>query len=200
MTPNFQLILCDHNQALCDEFEDKFESFPEVHIICSSFEHINFDCIVSPANSFGLMDGGMDAAITRYFGKQMMNRVQSHIISKYAGEQPIGTCEIVRATPDNVNPIKYVAHAPTMIVPLHIANTTNVYMAMKSILLSVQEHNNTNETKINNLLCCGLGTGVGHVPYDKAAYDMAKAYRNFKYPLTIINWQIALGRYKNIID
>jgi len=33
-------------------------------------------CIVSPANAFGLMDGGYDLAITHYFGDQLQKRVQ----------------------------------------------------------------------------------------------------------------------------
>lgn len=46
-------------------------------------------CIVSPANAFGLMDGGYDLAITHYFGDQLQKRVQQHIIDHYYGEQPV---------------------------------------------------------------------------------------------------------------
>ncbi|ECE9311446.1 phage tail protein, partial [Salmonella enterica subsp. enterica serovar Napoli] len=35
--------------------------------------------MVSTANSFGLMDGGVDAAITAYFGPQLQERVQRNI-------------------------------------------------------------------------------------------------------------------------
>lgn len=36
--------------------------------------------MVSAANSFGLMDGGVDGAITMFFGDQLQKRVQKHIV------------------------------------------------------------------------------------------------------------------------
>ena len=45
--------------------------------------------MVSAANSFGLMDGGVDLAITNFFGVDLMDRVQAHILRDYLGEQPI---------------------------------------------------------------------------------------------------------------
>lgn len=51
--------------------------------------------MVSAANSFGLMDGGIDAAITDFFGKQLPVRVQARIISEYGGVQPVGTSFII---------------------------------------------------------------------------------------------------------
>ncbi|EJB4474161.1 hypothetical protein MT082_003968, partial [Salmonella enterica] len=38
------------------------------------------------AETFGLMDGGVDAAITAYFGSQLQERVQQNIIREYLGE------------------------------------------------------------------------------------------------------------------
>ncbi|VEA17077.1 caudovirales tail fibre assembly protein [Salmonella enterica subsp. enterica] len=37
------------------------------------------------AETFGLMDGGVDAAITAYFGSQLQERVQQNIIREYLG-------------------------------------------------------------------------------------------------------------------
>jgi len=177
---DFKLILCDFSEELCEEWKKAFIEFPEVEIKYGIFEHIDFDCINSPANSFGLMDGGIDEAITMYFGKQMMDRVQNMIIEKYGGEQPVGTSEIVRATDDNIERVRYVAHTPTMIIPSLISNTDNVYMSMKAMLLAVEKHNKISDTKIKTLVCSGLGTGAGRVPFNKAAIDMAKAYKSFK--------------------
>ncbi|MGB3240982.1 MAG: hypothetical protein WBB29_22045 [Geitlerinemataceae cyanobacterium] len=63
-----------------------------------------YDCLVSPANSFGMMDGDMDAAIVRYFGQSLMDRVQRRILDDYLGEQPVGTSfcpSIVLQLPDS---------------------------------------------------------------------------------------------------
>ena len=201
MRNRFKLILCDFSEQLCDEWRLSFANFPEVEIKHGIFEHIDFDCINSPANSFGLMDGGIDEAITMYFGQQMMDRVQAMIIDKYAGEQPVGTSEIVRGTADGIERVRYVAHTPTMIIPELIGNTNNVYMAMKAMLLAVETHNKNNEleeNKIRTLVCSGLGTGAGRVPFKKAAIDMAKAYQVFKNRPRNISWSFATSRYQYI--
>ena len=41
------------------------------------------------------MDGGVDLAITNFFGVDLMKRVQERILRDYLGEQPVGTSMIV---------------------------------------------------------------------------------------------------------
>ena len=67
--------------------------------------------MVSAANSFGLMDGGVDLAITRFFGEPLMQRIQTRILEEYLGEQPVGTSLIVE-TGHPAHP--FVAHTPTL--------------------------------------------------------------------------------------
>jgi len=52
-----------------------FCEFPEVSVVQGRFESLpEFDCVVSAANSFGLMDGGVDLAITNFFGVDLAIR------------------------------------------------------------------------------------------------------------------------------
>ena len=76
-----ELILVDPNESLCREWQMAFAKRPGVSVVCGRFEALpEFDCMVSAANSFGLMDGGVDLAITRFFGVPLMERVQAHIL------------------------------------------------------------------------------------------------------------------------
>jgi O-acetyl-ADP-ribose deacetylase (regulator of RNase III) len=89
---DLRLILVSPEPLLCAEFREKFKELPSVEVVDGYFENLpEFDCLVSPANSFGLMDGGMDAAITRFFGDALQQRVQQRILAEYLGEQPVGT-------------------------------------------------------------------------------------------------------------
>jgi O-acetyl-ADP-ribose deacetylase (regulator of RNase III) len=177
-------------------FEQEFGEAADVEVIHSYFEELEaFDCMVSPANSFGLMDGGVDAAITRFFGSQLMYRVQEVILRDFLGEQPVGTSIIVE-TGHPKHP--FLAHTPTMRVPMKIEHTDYPYLAMWAMLLAVRAHNQVSERKIDSVACPGLGTGVGEMPFSEAARQMALAYRNYRNPPTRIDWNYATARQAGI--
>lgn len=207
----FKLILSAINQDLFDAFKKHFAQFPEVEVVFKSFEQTEFDCVVSAANSFGLMDGGVDQCITDYFGVQMMKRVQEAVIEEYYGEQPVGTSIIIRGNENIQEKNKFVAHTPTMRIPMDIHQTRNVYMAMKAMLIAVEQHNKrivygpTHDTeyeknKINSVVCPGLGTNTGRVSADHAAQQMATAYYHFKNPPSRIDWYYASQRHNEIVN
>jgi O-acetyl-ADP-ribose deacetylase (regulator of RNase III) len=191
-----QLILIDPTVALCAAFRKYFGDLPNVKVKQGYFERLpEFDCMVSAANSFGLMDGGVDGAITRYFGSELMSNVQHYILSEYLGEQPVGSSFIIE-TGHAVHP--YLAHTPTMRVPMDISHTDNVYLAMFAMLRAVYRHNKTADAPIRSVACPGLGTGAGHVPFGEAARQMALAYRNFLNPPEYLSWTIADSRQSEI--
>ncbi|HAA27884.1 MAG TPA: phage tail protein [Cyanobacteria bacterium UBA8553] len=184
-----KLILVAPNSSLCATFQKHFNYLPNVEIVNNYFEWLQeFDCMVSPANSFGLMDGGIDAAIIRFFGDSLLDRVQQRILEEYLGEQPVGTSLIVE-TGHPKHP--FLAHTPTMRVPMSIADTHNPFLAMWAMLLAVRRHNQHTKQQINSIACPGLGTGIGRVPYDEAARQMALAYDYFLYPPKFLNCIVA---------
>ena len=205
----FKLILSAIQPDLHEAFKKWFSGFPNTEVVFKRFEDTDFDCVVSAANSFGLMDGGVDQCITDYFGVQMMKRVQERIIYEYYGEQPVGTSMIVRGNemfePGKKN--KYVAHTPTMRIPMDIHQTRNPYMAMKAMLIAVEQHNKKvdlnfgsgSETKIETVVCPGLGTNAGRVPAELAARQMATALFHFLNPPKSIDWYFASARHNEII-
>lgn len=157
---DLKLVLVDPIAELCNEWRLRFEGMPDVEVVNGSFENLaEYDCMVSAGNSSGLMDGGVDGAIPRYFGLDLMNRVQTHIIQQYRGEQPIGTSFITPQHP-------FLAHTPTMRVPMAIATTDNVYQAMWAMLLAVWHHNQSQQQTISTIACPDLRTATGQVPFE----------------------------------
>jgi O-acetyl-ADP-ribose deacetylase (regulator of RNase III) len=172
------------------------KNLPRVKVVHSRFEELpEFDCIVSAANSFGLMDGGVDLAIINFFGIELMDVVQARILSEYLGEQPVGTSFIIE-TGNARHP--FLAHTPTMRIPMRITRTDNIYNAMWALLLAVHQHNQHADRKIKKLACPGLGTLTGRVPFDEAARQMALAYRHYLWPFERIYWKDVEERQKAI--
>ena len=191
-----KLILVSPQRDLCQAWEKHFKDLPDIEISHGFFEKLEeFDCMVSAANSFGLMDGGVDLAIVNFFGRQLEKRVQQYILDNYLGEQPIGTSMIVE-TGHLKHP--FVAHTPTMRLPMSISLTDNVYTAMWAMLLAVYRHNQTEPIKIQTIACPGLGSATGRVPPDEAARQMALAYQHFLAPPARIHWRYANNRQTKI--
>lgn len=75
-----RIYLLSKNAVMVDCWYAYFSSTPEVSIICDDLKQFmqtyKVDCVVSPANSYGLMDGGFDLAISEYFGWELQNKVK----------------------------------------------------------------------------------------------------------------------------
>ena len=178
-----KLYLCDSKAELCDKWRQVFSSYSEVEVLTGDYFQQSADAIVSPANSFGIMDGGLDLAIRNKLGFQVETDIQEVILNKYHGEMPIGTAEIINT---NHKKWSFIIAAPTMRIPENIAFTLNAYIAFRAILIAI---NNFNESKpnrpIKSLVCSGLGTGIGSMEPIKCAAQMRAAYKLIKEPASI---------------
>jgi O-acetyl-ADP-ribose deacetylase (regulator of RNase III) len=194
--PGFRLILVDPDPALCLNWRQRFAQLPHVEVVNGVFQELpEFDCMISAANSFGIMDGGVDLAIVQFFGRNLERRVRQRILTEWHGEQPVGTSMIVE-TGHARHP--FLAHTPTMRVPRRIDGTDAPYRAMWAMLLAVHRHNQSGTPPIRAVACPGLGTGVGHVPFPDAARQMALAWRNFLHPPDAITWHFATERAREV--
>ena len=191
-----RLILVDPWSPLCGAFQGYFRGLPNVEVVQGRFEDLPaFDCFITAGNSFGQMDAGVDAAVVRFFGLHLVERVQERILQDYLGEQPVGTSLLV-ATDHPDHP--WVAHTPTMRVPMAIDRTDYVYLALWASLLAIHRHNRSADRPIGVVACPGLGTGYGRVPPVEAARQMALAYRHFLEPPDRLDWTVAALRQKAI--
>lgn len=164
---NIELRLCALDPDMLDAWSTYFAAQPNVSLhLGNILEHAG-DAIVSPANSFGFMDGGIDLAYSRFFGWELQERLQDRIRERHAGELPVGTAEAVSTLHDQIPTL---ICAPTMRVPGEISETVNVYLACRAALLAARAEN------VQSLLSPALGTGVGGMPYGRAAKQMYAAY------------------------
>jgi O-acetyl-ADP-ribose deacetylase (regulator of RNase III) len=155
---------------LGEAWRSVFSHVPNVQIVNGDITACECDAIVSPANSFGFMDGGLDDVLCQRFGRELESRVQAAIHALPMRELLVGQTLVV-ATDDETTP--WLVVAPTMRVPMsfHIATSVNAYLAMKAALLAAREH-----PAIERLAIPGLCTGVGRMPATIAANQMRIAY------------------------
>ena len=141
----------------------------------------DIECVVSPANSFGIMDGGFDLALIEYYGIQLQERVQHYIIDNYFGEQPVGTSFIIKTNKDN----QYLIHTPTMRTPSKIKDKQVIYQAMRTTLI---EANNNN---IKSIVIPMFGGKTGGCHSSEIAKLMRLAYDQINNVPDKINWDYA---------
>lgn len=177
-----RLSLVDRHSSLVRAWREVFEEEEGVEVLDADYFATPADAMVSPANSFGIMDGGLDLAIRDALGFEVQRRVQKLIVERHHGEMPIGAAEIV-PTDDERWP--FLIAAPTMRVPESVANTLNAYHAFRAILLAVKRWNETAERPIKSVVCPGLGTGIGHVDERRCAVQMRVAWKQVTGPARI---------------
>jgi O-acetyl-ADP-ribose deacetylase (regulator of RNase III) len=131
------------------------------------------DAVVSPANSFGFMDGGIDAVYTHQFGFALESRLQALLAAEHGGELPVGCAVVVETgSPE----IPWCVSAPTMRVPEAVSNTANAYLAFRAALRAVLAHNAAGRPPIRRVLCPGLATTTGRMPVGRCAAQMRAAW------------------------
>ncbi len=170
-----KIYLLDFNINLTNAWNAKFKDFENVEVINDEFDHFvkshkDLECIVSPGNSFGIMTGGYDGAITKYFGVMLMAVVQDYIKKHYDGCQPVSTAFIVKIP----NTKMHLIHCPTMAIPSVIKDPTVVYDCTKAVLKVAKEN------KIKSIVLPAFGGLTGGLEPEDIASQMFKAINEMK--------------------
>lgn len=161
----------DLNKDVINVYSKVFEDLPNFIFKRANITSQKGDVIVSPANSYGQMDGGVDRAIN-YSLDYISEDVQKLINELYYGEQPVGTCLLIPTFKTNYH---YLAHTPTMRIPQDVNNTLNAYYAFRSLLIEILNHNkkcNDIKSIVITSFCCG----AGKMDKLKSAKQMRLAY------------------------
>ena len=164
------LYLVDTNQALVDAWLAKFSEFPGVNVSCGDLLSCAVGTVVSPANSSGYMDGGIDAAYVRFFGSSIESTIRAAISARPDGVLPIGASLVIETGHPK---IRSMIVAPSMVTPEAVPKT-HCYRAFRAVLRVMND-----PLVADTVYCPGIGTGVGGVDPVEAASEMAEAYRDW---------------------
>ncbi|KAF5006552.1 hypothetical protein FDECE_7078 [Fusarium decemcellulare] len=173
---------------------------------------IKFDVVVSPANSYGQLDGGFDDAISRAFSPTkdypaLTKVAQEKLYDEWRGFAPPGTCTMVRIPDDfvlkskNVWGTKYLALCPTMRLPMDVRwDREIVYDTIWSLLCAIDKHNRTvANDKISSILMTPMATGTGFVSPERWAKQTVLALKHFSEALNKPNKWGSMG-WSEILD
>ena len=144
----------------------------QIHLAKSDITTMNVDAVVNPANSLGIMGGGVAAALSRKGGPTIQREAMS-----------LAPIAVGAAVVTNAGQLwaKHVIHAPTMEEPGTKVGVENVRRATRAALLAAAHHG------FEVITLPGMGTGLGGVdPADaaRAIVDELRAHRQPK-PTTV---------------
>jgi O-acetyl-ADP-ribose deacetylase (regulator of RNase III)/exonuclease III len=180
------LLFFDHTEKNIQSYNKHISiDTPEYKalFICSDVKQLVKDYTVtfllSPANSAGFMDGGIDMIYMEMF-PGIQNKVQTEI-AKFNIVTPLGLkvipigSNILVKTDDMQTP--YMCCCPTMFSPGSITTKAdNVYWAFTGLLQTLKHY--TNIEKLVVAIPC-LGTGVGMMKPGQSARQIQKAFDDF---------------------
>ena len=180
-----KVYLLDINPEMIEAWKAYFCDEEKVQVVHAAFDTFmreeQVDCVISPANSFGIMDGGYDAAITEWFGESLQQRVQDYIIKHYYGEQPVGSSFIIDTPQAGVRLI----HTPSMRLPERIRDDAVVYHCMRTCLMTALNNG------VQRIVIPAFGGATGGVNRKSIAKMMWFAYRQVTHPPKKVSWEYA---------
>ena len=135
---------------------------------------LTVDAVVSPANSYGHMRGGVDLAYAKRFGPGLEKTLQAKIAALPQGLLPVGEALCVR-TGDAVIP--YLISAPTMKTPMRLSGPAPIQAASRAAAACAQREG------VASLAFPGMGTGTGGLSPETATTAMLHGIRE---ALTIV--------------
>jgi O-acetyl-ADP-ribose deacetylase (regulator of RNase III) len=130
---------------------------------------------VSPANSLGIMDGGIDLVLSRDMFPGCEERIQSMI--RCLGDRPYLRVGSALWLP--IDPTTALIVSPTMFMPHDVADTQNAYWAFIAILVAMDRIEKTSGGAVNTLVCTSLCCGVGRMDPEQSAIQMRRAWDDF---------------------
>lgn len=175
--PQLKVVLTDLNPGVVAAWRSAFSDTSEVEVRSGSLLDRPADAWVSPTNSRGRMDGGVDAAVKRHLGAGIQLRVQRAIRDGFGGSLPVGSAVCV---PSGAANPKYLISTPTMVASVeNVRETLNVAFACAAAFQAIHRQNEAAPGSIRSVALVGLGAATGNVPAQVCANLMWTGYTLF---------------------
>ncbi|WP_328864097.1 ADP-ribosyltransferase domain-containing protein [Streptomyces virginiae] len=175
--PTLRVVLTDVNEHVVQAWRAAFADTPGIEIRSGSILDEDVDAWVTPTNSRGRMDGGVDAAVKRHLGSGIQVRVQRAIRDRFAGVLPVGSAVCV---PSGAAVPRYLISTPTMVQSSqNVSATLNVALACAAAFQAVHRQNRQAPGSIRSVALVGMGAQTGRVPARVCANLMWTGYSLF---------------------
>ncbi|MBA3856829.1 MAG: Appr-1-p processing protein, partial [Cyanobacteria bacterium PR.3.49] len=89
--------LRDTNPEVVKAWNQFFSRGGRVEISEGDVMELDTTAIVTPANSFGIMEGGLGDCLNKVSAGKLETRIRKMIQEKHAGEMPVGQAEIIKS-------------------------------------------------------------------------------------------------------
>jgi O-acetyl-ADP-ribose deacetylase (regulator of RNase III) len=166
-----RVFLCAREQELFNAWKLYCGHYDFVTVTKQDVMSIDAEALVSPANSFGFMTGGIDLHYKNYIGQQMEDDLRSVILKEFRNELLVGQAVAIVISPPPLVRYKYLIAAPTMRVPENVSHTINAYLAAKAALIEALAW------QIESIVFPGLGTGTGGMLPEDCAKQVSEAIK-----------------------
>ncbi|MGC5334028.1 macro domain-containing protein [Micromonospora sp. DT62] len=175
--PLLRVVLTDVNAKVVQAWRAAFADTPEVEIHKGSILTRQADAWVSPTNSRGRMDGGVDAVVKRHLGAGIQLRVQRAIRDQFGAAMPVGSAVCV---PSGATNPRFLISTPTMEQSAQdVSETLNVALACAAAFQAIHTQNEREPGSIASVALVGMGAATGRVPARVCANLMWTGYTLF---------------------
>jgi O-acetyl-ADP-ribose deacetylase (regulator of RNase III) len=173
-----RLVLCAVEDPLAEAWEEVADGRREVYTHRGSILDVPAEAVVSPANSYGWMRGGIDAVYAHAF-LSVEQHVRSAVLAYHGGELPVGQAVIV---PTDAAAPAWLISAPTMREPGEVLppDTVHPYLAARAVF-KLWRHGRLEDDRpvrafVSTIAMPGLGTGIGGVSAAVCARQVMAAW------------------------
>jgi O-acetyl-ADP-ribose deacetylase (regulator of RNase III) len=172
-----RVVLTDINDNVVEAWRSAFADTPGIEIRNGSILDVQADAWVSPTNSRGRMDGGLDAVVRMHLGAGIQLRVQRAIRDEFGGRLPVGAAVCV---PSGAAAPRFLISTPTMERSAqNISATMNTALACAAAFQAIHRQNQRAPGSITSVALVGMGARTGRVPPRVCANLMWAGYTLF---------------------